>query len=54
LNSVPRELEDPKTALSLALQRALESLDSTKELRKQESVVARLREEVQALKSTGK
>ena len=54
LNSIPRELQDPKSAIALALQRSLESLDSTKELRKQEHVVARLRQEVQALESTGK
>jgi hypothetical protein len=54
LENVKREFENPKSRLSLALERGLDELDSTKELRKQESLVARLREEVQALKSTGK
>lgn len=54
LNDVKQQLEDPKSRIALALERALDELDSTKELRKQERLVARLREQVQALKSTGK
>ncbi len=48
LNSLKGELEDPKSTLSLKLQRALEALDSTKELRKQERLVAVLRRDVPA------
>jgi hypothetical protein len=45
-----RELENPKSALWLGLQAKLESLDSTKELRKQERLVADLRRTVPAAK----
>jgi uncharacterized protein YggU (UPF0235/DUF167 family) len=45
-----RDLENPKSVLWLGLQAKLEALDSTKELRKQERLVADLRRNVPAAK----
>jgi hypothetical protein len=49
-----RDFKDPRSEASRKLNRELEALDSTKELRAQERLVARLREEVQVSKPAGK